>query len=667
MKAHLRPVASPIGRFAQHALPICLALALVACSKTPSTAVDANSAASATVQSFNADVAKLPFMGQTQSLEDAQRGLIAKPTGQIKNAAGKVIWDFDAFNFLQGPAPSTVNPSLWKQAIQNNQVGLFKVVDGIYQLRGFDLANMTLIEGKTGWIVVDTLTSEETARFAIEFARQHLGNKPITGIVFTHSHIDHFGGVLGLVSAKEVKEKNIPVVAPEGFMEEATSENVLVGPAMGRRSIYMYGNTLPRNAEGLVDNGLGKAVAYGTVGILPPTVLVKGKAQTVSLDGLDFEFHNVPGSEAPAEFVFYLPQYKAFGAAELFGHTLHNLYTLRGAKVRDALKWSNYMNDAMQYAADAEVSFHQHNWPVWGKANIANFMEKQRDTYKFLHDQTVHDLNQGQTASEIADSLKLPKSLNEFMSTRGYYGTVSHNVKAIYQFYMGWYDANPANLNPLPPVEQAKRYVELAGGESNLLKAAQVAYDKGEYRWSAELLKHAVYANPDSKPARELQAKCFEQMGYMAESGPWRNVYLTGARELRQGAPKDAIKRSQLLNMLEQTPVERFLEAMSAAVNADKAEGEDLTINLSFSDTGENYVLHIKNSVLHHTLAPRSKDAAGTLVLTKPFFLQMMIGEAGAKDLLLSDQTKIEGSTLKVGKFFGMLDKAEGNFNIVTP
>ncbi|MCQ8896470.1 MBL fold metallo-hydrolase [Limnobacter humi] len=667
MKAPMSPVTTPIGRFAQHTLPLGLLLALAACSKTPSTAVDTHSAASATVQTVNADVAKLPFMDQNQSLEDAQRGLVAKPTGQIKNAAGKVIWDFDAFNFLQGPAPSTVNPSLWKQAIQNNQVGLFKVVDGIYQLRGFDLANMTLIEGKTGWIVVDTLTSEETARYAIDFARKHLGNKPITGIVFTHSHIDHFGGVLGLVSAKEVKERNIPVVAPEGFMEEATSENVLVGPAMARRSIYMYGNTLPRSAEGLVDNGLGKAVAYGTVGILPPTVLVKGKAQTVSLDGLDFEFHNVPGSEAPAEFVFYLPQYKAFGAAELFGHTLHNLYTLRGAKVRDALKWSNYMNDAMQYAADAEVSFHQHNWPVWGKANIANFMEKQRDTYKFLHDQTVHQLNQGLTASEISEAVKLPKSLNEFMSTRGYYGTVSHNVKAVYQFYMGWYDANPANLNPLPPVEQAKRYVALAGGESNVLKAAQAAYDKGEYRWSAELLKHAVYANPDSKPARELQAQCFEQMGYMAESGPWRNVYLTGAKELRQGAPKDAIKRNQLLNMLEQTPVERFLEAMSAAVNAEKAEGEDLTINLSFSDTGENYVLHIKNSVLHHTLAPRSKEAAGTLVLTKPFFLQMMIGEAGAKDLLLSDQTKIEGSTLKVGKFFGMLDKAEGNFNIVTP
>lgn len=636
------------------------------CSKQAPT-IDTNSAASSFTQLFNAEVAKAKHLQGKASMEDATHGLIAKPSGQIRNAEGKVIWDFDAFSFVQGKAPSTVNPSLWQQAILNNQTGLFKVSEGIYQLRGFDLSNMTLIEGNTGWIVVDTLTSEETAKVAIEFARKHLGDKPISAIVFTHSHVDHFGGTLGLLSAQEAKAKNIPVVAPAGFMEEATSENILVGTAMGRRSIYMYGNTLPRNEKGLVDNGLGKAVAYGTVGLLPPTLIIEKSSEEHTLDGVKFIFHNVPGSEAPSEFVFYLPEKKAFGGAELFGHTLHNLYTLRGAKVRDALKWSNYMDQAMQYAADAEVSFHQHNWPVWGKENIANFMGKQRDTYKFIHDQTVRHINAGLTASEIPEVVKMPQALDEFMSSRGFYGTLRHNIKAVYQFYMGWYDANPVNLNPLPPVEASKRYVALAGGEDAILKAAQSSFDSGDYRWSAELLKHAVYANPDNKAARELQAKCFEQMGYMAESGPWRNVYLTGAKELREGSSTQTLQRKQLLNMLTHTPTERFLEAMAAALNSEKAEGEDIKINLNFSDNGENFVLHIQNGVLRHRKAPKAADAQGTLTVTKPFFLQMVIGEAGAKDLLLSDQTKMDGSTIQVGKFFSLLEKAEGTFAIVTP
>ena len=639
---------------------------LAACSESPAPS-DPNSAASEFTQAFHAEVAKNTDLVDSANNADARKGLIAKPTGKVLNDAGEVIWDYDEFNFIEGKAPSTVNPSLWRQASLNNQIGLYKVADRIYQLRGFDLSNMTLIEGDTGWIVVDVLTSEETARAAMAFARKHLGDKPVTAILFTHSHVDHFGGALGVLSAEEVAARNIPVVAPIGFMEEATSENLLVGMAMARRSIYMYGKRLPRSPEGLIDNGLGKAVAYGKVGILPPTLVVKESRETHVLDGLEFMFHNVPGSEAPSEFVFYLPTLKAFGSAELFGHTLHNLYTPRGAKVRDALKWASYMDEAIAYAGDAEVMFHQHNWPVWGADNIRSFMEKQRDTYRFIHDQTVRHMNAGFTSTEIAEKVQMPPALNSFLSGRGYYGTVSHNVKAVYQFYMGWFDANPANLNPLPPVEAAKRYVDVAGGMDALLNKAEEAVNKGEYRWAAELLKHAVYADHENSRAKALLAQSFDQMGYMAESAPWRNFYLTGALELREGGYSEGFKRTAFLDMLKHTPTERFLEGMAAALNSDKAEGEDIQINLVFSDTQESYVLRINNSVLHHRAGKPEEGSAATLTLSKPFFLNMMTGEAGATDLLFSDQTKIDGSTIKLGQFFGMLEKATGNFNIVTP
>ncbi|HEX4918822.1 MAG TPA: alkyl sulfatase dimerization domain-containing protein [Limnobacter sp.] len=638
---------------------------LAACSK-PEQNQSAGKASDFT-QAMHAEVAKTTDLVDTANTEDAKRGLIAKPTGQVKNAAGEVIWDYDAFNFIEGNAPPTVNPSLWRQAALNNQIGLYKVAERIYQLRGFDLSNITLIEGKTGWIVVDVLTSEETARAAMAFARQHLGNKPVSAVIFTHSHVDHFGGALGVVSAQEVKDKNIPVVAPSGFMEEATSENVLVGMAMARRSVYMYGKRLPKSPEGLIDNGLGKAVAYGRVGILEPSLVVKAPKETHTLDGLEFEFLNVPGSEAPSEFVFYVPQLQAFGGAELFGHTLHNLYTPRGAKVRDALKWAGYMDEAIAYADSSEVLFHQHNWPVWGSQNIRNFMEKQRDTYRFIHDQTVRKINAGETPVEIAENLKMPAVLHNFLSARGYYGTVSHNVKAVYQMYMGWFDANPANLNPIPPVEAAKRYVALAGGMDALMSKAQTAHDQGDYRWSAELLKHAVYADPDHLGAKALLASGFEQMGYQAESAPWRNFYLTGALELRKGGYSEGFDRSQFIDMLMHTPTTRFLEAMAASLNGEESEDKDILINLVFTDNGETYQLHVKNSVLHHRAAPPDANAAATLKLTKPFFLNMLTGEAGAIELLFSDDTQIEGSRLQLGQFFGLLDKATGNFNIVTP
>ena len=548
----------------------------------------------------------------------------------------------------------------------NNQIGLFKVSERIWQLRGFDLANITLIEGKTGWIVVDALTSRETAAAAMLFARQHIGDKPVSALIFTHSHVDHFGGALGIISAEEAKSRQLPVIAPAGFIEEATSENVLMGIAMGRRSMYMYGSRLPRDANGLIDTGLGKAVAFGSVGILPPTLLIKKAEQELLIDGLRFVFHNVGGSEAPAEFTFYLPELKAFGGAEMMSQTLHNLYTLRGAKVRDASKWAGFLDAALAQSADAEVLFNQHHWPVWGQARIRESITKQRDTFSYIHDQTVRLMNAGLSAPEIAEQLQLPDSLQSYLNNRGYYGTLSHNIKAVYQFYLGWFDAHPSNLDSLPPVDAAKRYVELAGGMDKIIAAAQKAFDAGEFRWSAELLKHAVYAEPKNKTASELLARSFEQMGYMAESAPWRNFYLSGALELRKGPPDKGLSREKMLDMLQHTPIERFLEAMAASLNGKKAAGLNLKINLIFSDLGESYVLQIENAVLHFRQAPEAPDANASLTLTKAFFLRMMTGSAGAKDLLLSDQTRIEGSRIDLGRFFSLLDQAPGNFPLVT-
>ncbi len=645
---------------------VLLSLSLLSACQRSGPMPSAGSAVGTTARQANADMARTVDLGDPTSFADARRGLIAAPKGQVQDETGRVIWDYDAFAFVDGPAPDTVNPSLWRQALLNNHAGLYKVRDGIWQLRGFDLANITLIEGRSGWIVVDALTSRETAAAAMAFARRHLGDRPVSALIFTHSHVDHFGGALGILSAEEAKARGVPVVAPAGFMHEATSENLLVGIAMGRRAMYMYGTQLPRNAAGLVDNGLGKAVAFGRVGILPPTVVIEAAHQELQLDGVPFVFHNAPGSEAPAEFTFSLPELKAYGGAELMVHTLHNLYTLRGAKVRDALQWANYIDAALRNAADAEVLFNQHHWPVWGRENIHDFIVKQRDVYRYIHDQTVRLMNAGLTGAEIAETLQMPKSLQEHLSVHGYYGSVRHNVRAVYQFYLGWFDANPANLDTLPPVQAGRRYVALAGGADKLQAAAQRAYDDGDYRWAAELLKHAVYADADNRAARELMARCFEQMSFMAEAAPWRNFYLSGALELRQGPPEQGVDSRMALDMLQHVPVERFLDAMAANLNGPKAAELALTINLVFTDLGESHVLQLGNGVLHHRLGPPAADANATLRLTKPFFLQMVTGTAGAKALLMSEHTQIDGSVIDLGRFFALLDRAPGNFPIVT-
>lgn len=645
-------------------LAVLLSLAS-GCSKTSGVGGSAGDASPETL-SVNAEYAKALKLDDPQDFEDAKRGFVAKPAGKIVLADGTVLKDFEAYNFLAGKAPDTVNPSLWRHAQLNANFGLFQVTDGVYQLRGFDIANMTLIEGKTGWIVVDPLTARETSSAALAFARQHLGNKPVSAVVLTHAHADHFGGVLGIVTPQEVAERKLPIVAAAGFLEEATSENVLVGTGMARRSLYQFGRDLPRSAKGNVDTGLGKDVAYGTIGILPPNRLIEQPTQALQLDGVDFVFHNVPGAECPAELTFSVPSRKLYDGAENLAQTMHNLLPVRGAKVRDALRWSNYMDQALEQVQDADIYIGSHNWPVWGRANIQKLITMHRDVYKFTHDQTVRLINAGFTPREIADTVKLPRSLSEYFGARGYYGDLRHNVKAVYQFYMGAYDGNPANLNPLPPQQSAMRYLELLGGADKAVAAAQIAYEKGDYRWAAELLNHAVFGDPSNQSAKELLAKTYEQMGYMAEASTWRNSYLTGAQELRNGPPAKGTSKAMLIEMLLQTPIERFLEAMAAGLNGPDAEGKDFKVNLVLTDLRETYVLWIENAVLHFKRAEAASDANATLTLTKDIFVKMVAGTAGVKDTLLSDDLQVTGSKIDLVRFFGLIDKAPGTFAIVT-
>ena len=636
-----------------------------ACNRDTGVGGDTSDAMPPTLEA-NRQLAQALKLDDPQDFEDAARGLIARPSGTITAADGTVLADLDAFSFLQGVAPPTVNPSLWRHALLNARIGLFKVADGIHQLRGFDIANMTLIEGKTGWIVVDPLTSRESATAAIAFARKHLGDRPVSAIVFTHSHLDHFGGVLGVASAQDAAARKIPVVAPDGFMEEATSENVLVGIAMGRRSGFQFGKDLERSVKGFVDAGLGKGVVYGTFGLLQPTQLIAQDTQELVLDGVRFVFHNVPDTEAPAEMTFEIPELKAYCGAEIITQTMHNLLPVRGAKVRDSLRWSNDLDEALGRLGGIEVFFASHTWPIWGHDRIADFITAHRDVYRYTHDQTVRLINAGYTANEIAEQVRLPQSLASHFGVRGYYGDLRHNVKAVYQHYMGIYDGNPAHLDPLPPEVTAPRYLELIGGADKAVAAAQAAFDRGDYRWASELLNHVMFAKPDHAGAKELLARTYEQMGYMAEASTWRNSYLTAAAELRHGPPTRGIDRSRFLEVLAQTPVERFLDAMAAALDGPAAEGVNLTINLVLTDSHESHVLWIENAVLHHKASPPAAEANATLALTQPLFIRMMAGTANAKDMLLGDDLKVSGSRIDLVRFLGLFDKAPGTFAIVT-
>ncbi|MFT7127144.1 MAG: alkyl sulfatase BDS1-like metallo-beta-lactamase superfamily hydrolase [Arenicella sp.] len=618
-----------------------------------------------TVVSNIAVAESLPLADQ-QDFEDAKRGLIAQADSLklVRADDGRTVWNMDAFGFLNANAPASVNPSLWRQAQLNSIHGLFKVADGIYQVRGYDLANLSIIEGDKGWILVDPLTSKETAKAAIDFARQHLGEKPITAVIFTHSHIDHFGGIDGVMA---YAADDLRLIAPVGFMEEATSENVMAGVPMQRRASYMFGRRLPRSERGHIDTGLGKEPPFtGSIGIQEPTEIIDETGQRLVVDGVEIVFQNAPGSEAPAELTFYLPKQNAFCGGEVVSRNMHNLYTLRGAKVRDALKWSNYIDEALQLFGRSDVYFGTHQWPMWGNESIRDFMKSQRDMYKYLHDQTLRMASWGATPNEIADSITMPPELQSRFASRGYYGTPMHNSRAVYQRYFGWYDGNPANLHPLPETQAGKKFVDYMGGADAIIDKAQADYEDGQYRWVAQVLNKLVFAESGNHAAKNLLAKAYDQLGYQAESGPWRDVYLSAAFELRHGGPEDGVSLADAVDLVRSIPLDKFFDSMAARINPDKVEGKKTKVVFTFSDLGESYSLWLENSVLHHKVG-RMENADAELTLTHELFVKMVTGEARISDTLLSDDMNISGSHLKLLGFLTSIEKPEGKFAIVTP
>ncbi len=597
---------------------------------------------------------------------EASRGLIAEAKNLIiKDNEGNVVWNMAAYSFLKNNTSRTAHPLLWQMAQLNAHAGMYEVTKGIYQLRNFDIANMTIIEGKTGWIVVDTLTTKETARAAFNFFKTHIHKKkPITAIIFTHSHIDHFGGVLGIVSESQIKNKNIKVVAPKGFMEEAFSENILLANAMARRAEYQFGQDVPVAPNGHIDTGIGKTVAQGSYSIVEPTVTVNQTPTRMIIDGVEFIFQYTPETEAPAEMTFYLPLYKAFCPAEIASRTMHNLYTLRGTKVRDAYKWSTYINEAVKLFPDMDVCFFTHNWPMYGNTRIKEFLIKQADMYKFIHDQTIRLANKGFTPEEIAHAITLPQSLSLFMPNRQFYGVLQQNVKAVYQMYLGWYNGNPAYLNQLPDVERAKRYVEYMGGVRAILAKAHTSYNKGEYQWVAEVLNHVVMAEPANKDARTLLAQAYTQLAYQAESGVWRNVYIKAAQELTSGMQKKKSVMYKGYDMLKHLPPEKLFDSMAVNVNPEKAVN-NIAIAIHFGDRNASYLLYIRNSVLYYT-----KDVTGrhqaSLHIPYTTFIKLITGAIDKTTILFDKDVQWSGSKIALFQFFSMFD-APQRFAIVTP
>lgn len=645
---------------------------LIACEEPPvATEAGADSVghtpASTFTQTANDAVADAMASMDRDDLAISEGLIAAAGPLVITDDQGGVVWDLSQYDFLSSSAPATANPSLWRQAAANNLAGLFKVVDGVYQLRGFDLANMTLIEGERGWIVVDPLTSQETAKAALEFAFQHLPAAPVTAVLFTHSHIDHFGGVFGITTAEAVASGEVEVIAPEGFMAEATSEMVLAGRVMTRRADFMYGRRLQRSPRGHIGSGLGKQPAIGTVAIAQPSQIITETPESRTIDGVSFVFQNVPGSEAPAEFTFYLPEHRAFCGAELVSRNLHNLYTLRGAKVRDALRWSGYIDEALRLFPEAEVVFNSHHWPIWGEQQVVEFLKQQRDIYKYIHDQTLRLAGQGLGPEEIAEALTLPESLASSFAIRDYYGTVKHNSKAVYQFYFGWYSGNPADLDPLPRTDSAPRYVALMGGDEAVLAAAGEAANEGDYRWAAELLNILVFAEPGNSRAKSMLAGVYDQLGYQAESGPWRDVYLSGAFELRTGAPKESLPTSNVIGLLQETPIERIFELVAATVNGPDAADLDLVLEFHLTDVDRRYTLALENGVLHHALRVEGDEPSVSLSVTYPLFLRILLRDVEITELIAGDDLNITGSKLDLLRFLSLLEPHSDYFNLVTP
>ncbi|MFJ3077137.1 alkyl/aryl-sulfatase [Pseudomonas sp. NPDC087029] len=630
----------------------------------------AKPATEATKAANDALLKELPFNDKT-SFELAHKGFIAPlPSEPIKGPSGNMIWDPNKYGFIKEgeTAPATTNPSLWRQSQLINISGLFEVTDGIYQVRNYDLSNMTIVEGKDGITIFDPLISSETAKAALDLYYQHRPKKPVVAVIYTHSHVDHYGGVRGVISEDDVKAGKVKIYAPKGFLEHAVAENVMAGTAMSRRASYMYGNLLPPSETGQLGAGLGTTTSAGTVTLIPPTDIIEKTGEKRTIDGLTYEFLYAPGSEAPAEMLYYIHEKKALNTAEDSTHTLHNTYSLRGAKIREPLPWSKYLNEALKmWGNDVQVMYAMHHWPVWGNKEVREQLSSQRDMYRYINDETLRLANKGYTMTEIAEQVKLPKGIAERFSNRGYYGSLNHNVKATYVLYLGWFIGNPATLWELPPEEEAKRYVDMMGGADAVLSKAKAYYDKGDFRWVAEVVNHVVFADPSNQAAKNMQADALEQLGYQAESGPWRNFYLTGAKELREGVKQLPTPDTASPDTVKAMDLDLFFDYLAMRLKGPEVEDKHITLNLDFTDLKQKYLLEMVNGVLNHTEGLQADKADATVTLTRDTLNKLMLKETTLKDAVAAGQVKVDGTEGKLEELMSYMDNFEFWFPIVTP
>ena len=614
---------------------------------------------------------ELPF-DYSKDFEDAERGFVAPLSngGKVSAADGRPVYDGGALDFVEegSSAPESVNPSLWRNAQLVKKSGLFTVVDRMYQVRGQDLSNLTIVEGDTGLILFDPLVSPETSRAALDLYFEHRPKKDVVAVVHSHSHVDHYGGVKGVVDEADVKAGKVRIIAPVGFLEAAVAENVMAGTAMSRRAMFHTGVLLPKDAKGHVGVGLGISASMGAATLIPPTEEITESGQKLVIDGLTFEFLLAPDTEAPAEMHWYIEELKALTAAENCCHTLHNTYTLRGAPTRDPQAWSQYLNETIDRWGDkTDVLYGMHHWPVWGRDDVLSMLRNGRDAYRYINDQTLRLANMGYTPVEIAEMVELPEALDHDWNLRGYYGTVNHNVKATYSKYLGWFDGNPSNLYKLPPEDAAKRYVELMGGADAALAKAQEAFDQGEYRWAAEVINHMVFADPSNRAARDLGAATLEQLGYQAESGTWRGFYLTGAQELRHGTPNLPMPGTATPDSVRAMNLTLLFNYLAMRVNGPKAAGKEITLNLVFKDTDERAVLELRNGTLNHSLGRTADKADATVTLERATLDGVVMGETDLLEEAKSGAIVVEPDTGPLGELLDLLDTFDLWFNIVEP
>ncbi len=618
----------------------------------------------------NQAIGALLRFDDTADFDDARRGFIGThDSGVIRNASGAVLWNLPAYRFLDGPeAPPTVNPSLWRMARLNLNHGLFKAADGVYQVRGFDIANLTIVEGAEGVVLIDPLTTTDTARAALELYYAHRPRRPVSAVIYSHSHTDHYGGVKGVISEEEVRAGGVQVIAPAGFLEAVAGENVLAGNPMARRAQFQFGTLLPPGPRGQVDAGLGKAVARGIVSLIAPTMEIMQDVETHIVDGVEITFQLAPGTEAPAEMHMFLPRHAVLNMAENATRHLHNFCPLRGAVVRDPRQWSHYLSQAMElFGGGSDVLIGQHHWPTWGKERIREFLEKQRDLYKYVHDQTVRLMNHGRKPAEIAEVLELPPELAREWSVRGYYGTISHNAKAVYQRYLSWYDGNPANLNPLPPAETARKTVAYMGGADAALARAREDFAAGEFRWVAQVASQVVFAEPDSRDARELAADAFEQLGYQAESATWRNAYLYGAQELRNGVAQLPPRPMLSPDLMTAVTTATLFDFIAIRLNPASVAGRSFVLNWHLTDTGERLAQTLRHSTLTQVMGKTAASADASIAASRETLVALVLRKITVAQAMQGGKLAVDGDTSLIEALFAMLDDFSMQFDVVTP